>query len=637
MHMYRTVILAALLAAASSSAFADTDAETVVVTATKSPQPIEVTGSSISIVTAADLRNVQTIAVDDALETTPGLTVVRNGGPGQPASIGLRGALAGQTLVLIDGIRINDPSVTDGEALMADVLANAIDRIEVLRGPQSTLYGSDAIGGVVDIITERGGANAFTPSAEAEGGSFDTYHLNLAARGTVDRVDYGAAMNLFHTNGISAADARDGNPETDGYGNFGAAGNVRWHVSDSVSLDLRSYYTDARVDFDGYPPPNYTFQDTAQYGRNALLASYAGLNLALMDGRLNNRIAVTLTHSNRKTFDPSVGGEDFFARGSDTRVEYQGTFDLDPANQIVFGAEHERTGLATESIYDYPLVPTKGHATRDGVYAQWQSLLFGALTLTGGARHDHDAEFGGHNSVKLAAALPLGDWGTVLRGNYGDGFKAPTLYELYSAYSNPVAALQPETAHGWEAGIDQSLPGGRARASLTWFDRRTSEEIDFFSCYGVVSAACAARAAQGGYYYNVGRARAQGFEATLSATLTDALTLSGNYTIMSATDETANAPLPRRPHAMANADLTYRQDDWSVGASVLYVGRRFDGADRSGPLPSHTTANLYASIAVTDGWQVFGRIENAFDARYEPVLGYGAPGRAFYLGVRTAE
>jgi len=635
MHISKTVTLAAILAAASSSALAG--AETVVVTATRSPQPIEVTGSSISVVTAEDLRDLQTVAVDDALETTPGLTVVRNGGPGQPASIGLRGALAGQTLVLIDGVRINDPSVTDGEALMADVLANSIDRIEVLRGPQSTLYGSDAIGGVVDIITKLGGADAFTPSAEAEGGSFDTYHVNLAARGTVDAVDYGAGVNLFHSNGISAADARNGNRETDGYGNAGATGNVRWHVSDAVSLDLRGYYTDARVDFDGYPPPAYTFQDTAQHGRNILTAGYAGLNLALMGGRLRNRVAVTRTQSNRETFDPSVGGEDFHARGTDTRVEYQGTFDLDAANQIVFGAEHERTELATESIYDYPPVPTKGHADRDGVYAQWQSLLFGALTLTGGVRHDRDGEFGGHNSVKLAAALPIGDWGTVLRGNYGDGFKAPTLYELYSAYSNPLAALAPETAHGWEAGIDQSLMDGRARASLTWFDRRTSDEIDFFSCYGVVSAACTLRAAQGGYYYNVGRARARGLEAAASAALSDALTLAANYTVMTARDETADAPLARRPHVMANAELTYKRDDWSLGLSVLYVGRRFDGAYRDNPLASHTTANLTASVDVMDGWQVFGRIENGFDARYEPVAGYGAPGRAFYLGIRTAQ
>ena len=201
--------------------------EAIVVTATRTPEPVEKTGESVSVISAQEIQTQQIVAVTDVLQETPSVTAVRNGGLGQNTTASLRGAEAGQTLVLIDGVRINDPSTVDNEALLGDVLVNNIDRIEILRGPQSTLYGSDAIGGVVDILTRRGGDTPFSFRANAEGGSFDTYHVNAAADGTVSDVEYGAAANFLHSNGVSAADSRNGNPETDGYTNLGATENVR--------------------------------------------------------------------------------------------------------------------------------------------------------------------------------------------------------------------------------------------------------------------------------------------------------------------------------------------------------------------------------------------------------------------------
>ena len=200
-----------LASAASPPAFAN-DVETVVVSATRTPQPENITGESISVLDLQTLQDLQTVSLTDALALTPGIVVDRNGGIGQNTSISIRGAETGQTLVLIDGVRINDPSGTDDGAILGDVLVNNIDRVEVLRGPQSTLYGSNAIGGVVDILTKRGGPSPFGITATAEGGSFDTYHLNATADGTTGGLDYGAAANFIHTNGISAADKRNGNP-----------------------------------------------------------------------------------------------------------------------------------------------------------------------------------------------------------------------------------------------------------------------------------------------------------------------------------------------------------------------------------------------------------------------------------------
>lgn len=631
------ISLSIIFVTASAAAASADPIDTVVVTATRTPQALMRTGDSISVIGAADLLAQQTLAVGDALEKTPGLAVVRYGGPGQTTTIGLRGAAAGQTLVLVDGVRINDPSTVDGEAVLSDLLVNNIARIEVLRGPQSTLYGSDAIGGVVNILTERGGIAPFAATASAEGGSFDTYRLNAAAHGAVDALEYGAAVNYFHTNGISAADARNGNRETDGSGNLGATVNLHYTVDPQLSVDLRSYYTRARTAFDdAYPPPNYQIADSPVYARNEIFAGYAAVNLALLDGRFRSRFAYLGSSSDRTVFDSPYflpRREDYTYRGEAQRVEYQGIVDLDADDQITFGAETERTAL-TSTIAGFP--DAKGHKRISGYYLQGQTTLFSQLTLTGGVRYDDDEEFGGHTSLKFAGAWSANGGSTVLRANYGDGFKAPTLYELFSEYSNPLMALAPETAHGWEAGVDQALFDGRVRASATYFERRTSNQIDFFSCWGVVSPACALRSLVGGYYYNVGRSRAEGVELSATADLDETLRLTANYTNMHAIDEITHTDLARRPHNTANMSLAWTPfGDWSFGAAVLYVGRRFDGAGSVSPLPGHTTADLYASHRLNDHLELFGRIENVLDAHYEPVAGYGAPGRAIYAGIRA--
>ncbi len=624
----------------SPAAFAQelsSDTETIVVTATRTAQPAERTGESVSVITAADLASQQIDVVSDALAQTPGVAVVRNGGVGQLTTIGIRGAEAGQTLVLVDGIRLNDPSSPDDEALLGDLFVNNIDRIEVLRGPQSTLYGSDAIGGVVNVVTRLGGSTPVSVLASAEGGSFDTYHVNAAAYGTEGSLEYGAGANFFHTNGISSADSRYGNPETDGYTNLGLTENARLHVGDQVSIDIRSYYTNTRYDFDAnYPPPFYQLSDSPDYGTNMLALGYLGINAVFLNNRFHNRFALIGSDSERKTYPAPGTADDFFALGGSQRVEYQGVFDVDQSNQATFGAESQTTTLATHSIYDFTS-RTKGADRIDSVYGQWQSTLFDALTLTAGLRYDHDHAFGDHTSLKAAGAWRLLDGNTVLRANYGDGFKAPTLYELDSEYSNPVAMLSPETARGWEAGLDQFFLGGRIRMAATYFERLTRDQIDFFSCFGPDSGpGCAQRYLVGGYYYNVGRTRSEGIELEANAKLTDTLAAKLAYTDMTAINLADRTDLARRPRLMADASLFWTPTpELSLGGNIAFVGKRWDDAANSVALSSNTLVNVFASYALTDTLELFGRIENAFGIRYEPVAGYGAPGRAFYAGIRA--
>ncbi|HEY5338209.1 MAG TPA: TonB-dependent receptor [Rhizomicrobium sp.] len=648
MRIHSTLLLSAALTAFALPAFAaDSTVETVVVTATRTEQPLAVTGESVSVLDSATLDKLQTVSLTDALALTPSVIVDQAGGIGQQTSVSIRGAETGQTLVLIDGVRINDPSSTDDGAIFGDVLANNVSRIEVLRGPQSTLYGSDAIGGVIDIISKRGGDTPFAVNASAEAGSFDTYHLNAAANGTADSVEYGVAANYIHTNGISAADKRNGNPETDGYGNLGLTENVRVHVADNVSLDVRSYYTNARSDFDdnsSFLPP-FLPADSAAYNTDRFLMGYAGLNVDLFGGMFHNRFAVMHTDSTRDFFDSAFdtihkNDED---KGRATRFEYQGVVDLAPQYQITFGAETQRSTFVSDFFDSVPAFNSLNHGsnTISGYYAQAQGTFFNALTLTGGVRLDDDSKFGQHTSVKFAGAYDFGE-GTVLHANYGDGFKAPSLYELFSQYGSK--SLAPETARGWEAGVDQSLLDGRVRGAITYFSRRTNNLIDFQSCFvATPPAQCADPivATAGGFYFNIGKTRVTGVEAELNASITDALTASLNYTNTTSKDLLTGLALPRRPKDRANVIVTWAPSSaWSIGGSVSYVGREIDQYDTSTTPPtafingSHTPVNVFGQYNF-DHWSVYARIENMFDQHYEPLLGYGAPGRAVFAGIKV--
>ncbi len=630
---------------------ASTNLDQVVVSATRFAEPRDKTAADVTVITAEDLNAQQTLVVSDALTEVPGLAVARDGGPGQTTSLYIRGADPGQSAVLIDGIRINDPSAPDGSAVLSDLLVNNIKSIEVLRGPESTLYGSDAIGGVVNIITQRGAGKALGGGLEYQDGSYDTQRLNGNLNGTVGPLDYGAAANYYDTRGISAADARDGNSEPDGYRNLGATANLRWNANQSLSVDLRGFYTSARVDIDGYPPPNYLFQDDPEFGRNQLRALYVGVNIATPGSNLSERIAFIGTDSNRRYFgvfnyDASSAtgynfapSENFYAEGGASRWEYQAVLRATTDTTITYGAETQLNTMNTESL-SYDSAPTLGRDRQTGYYGQIQSTFAQMLTLSGGLRYDRDDDYGSHVSYKLGAALQPGDGTTVLRANYGNGFKAPTLYEVDSIYANPVATLKPETATGWEAGFDHTFWSKILRLSATYFNRGTKDEIEYASCHpGSLDLVCAGRG-DNGYYYNIDRTRARGIESDLAAKVSGVFSLYLNYTNQTATDELTGLALLRRPHISSNFGFNWLpKSSINLGASVGYVGARYDTDPNSGdtvPLRSARTVNLYGSYEFIHGWQLIARLENIFDTYREPAAGYGALQRQIYAGIRAS-
>jgi vitamin B12 transporter len=648
-----TACLACLLSAASASASSNpwdgdvvvtTTPELVVVSATRTEQRPSVTGASITVIDAKDIETQQTVVLTDILKEVPSVMVNRTGGVGQTTTVSIRGAEQGQTVTLIDGMRINDPSDVSGGAVYGDVLANNIARVEILRGPQSTLYGSDAIGGVVDIITKRGGDGPFALTATAEGGSFGTFHANAAANGTEGAFEYGAALNFFTNTGISMADSRNGNHENDGTTQVGADLNTSWNVSDTISVDLRGYYSHGHTDFDDNFPfvPPFAVQDSGASNTDELKAGYLGVNADLFGGTFHNRLALIATEQGRTYFnsatDPGVKNYEYF--GGTARLEYQGVVDIDPDSQVTFGAETQESTFRNNNFGAFAFFspPTiGGHDRLTGYYLQAQTTLFEQLTLTGGVRLDDDDEFGTHTSYKFNAAWNIPDWDATLRGNIGSGFKAPSLFQEFGPNSNPLTALKPESATGWEVGFDKSFWDNQVHASATYFERHTSNQIDFVNCFSPLDApGCPTRVAVFGYYDNLDKTRATGVELQLDADVFDTLNVALNYTNMSARNVLAATDLARRPHDLANAVLTWKPWDGTVlGASLTYQGKRFNDNGNFTPLTSNTTVNLFGSYDLTRQWQLYGRIDNLFNDRTQQVTDYGVPGIGAYGGVRV--
>ena len=247
--------------------------------------------ASVTVIDAATLQLRQTVAVADVLAQTPGVNVVRNGGPGQTTTVHIRGAETEQTVVVVDGIRVNDPASPGGGYDFSNLLVGDIGRIEVLRGPASTLWGADAIGGVISITTARPTA-ALSGSATAEAGSLDTRSVHASAAGAMDRLTWRIGGGYYQTSGVSAFDSRLGGHERDGSLNASGAGQLGVRLTDWASLDLRYAHVATKTAFDGYPPPLYAYADTGEYGLTRQTAASASLKLTGLDGALVNRFTV---------------------------------------------------------------------------------------------------------------------------------------------------------------------------------------------------------------------------------------------------------------------------------------------------------------------------------------------------------
>ncbi len=593
----------------------------IIVTATSAKQAPEKSGRAIELIDSQDIARLQLPTVADLLATTPGVTVSANGGIGGFSAVRIRGAEGEQTLTLIDGVRVNDPSSPGGGFDFGNLLVGNIDRIEVLRGPNSVPWGSQAIGGVVNIVTASP-TEELSGAARAEYGYKDRINLsgNIGTQSGIITASIGGGY--FRDDGISAF--RDGT-ERDGYRQYAVNSRLGIAVSDAIDIDLRGNYADSRTRFDGFPPPTFSFADTPQFSKTEQIFGYAGINTRGFDGKLRTRIAYTRANTDRANFAAPGAAAGFTAKGVVDRFEAQGDADLTQGVRAVFGAEHER------SRFDDDSSTVRTRATSG--FAQLIIDPISTLTLTGGARIDDYRTYGTKTTISGNAA-----WRptrrTIIRAAYGEGFKAPTLFQLFSFFGNTI--LEPERAKSYEIGIEQSALNSQIRFGVTAFLRDTRSQIDFISCFGQTTGICTDRPF--GTFDNIARTRAKGVESFVRIAPTRSLTVEANYSYIDATNRDTRLVLLRRPRHSVNLSADWVAfDTIKLGASLRLAS---DSADSDFQTFSRTRldgyelASIRASYSLTEQIEVFARVENLFDTDYETVSGFGTYGRNAHIGVR---
>ncbi len=606
------------LAAAASALVATPalaqQADQITVVATGSPQPIDRTGQPITVLTAADLARLQGPDITRALEQVPGITISRNGGPGAFTGVRLRGSDSEQVLVLIDGVRAEDVSAPGAGFDFGTLTTGGIERIDVLRGSNSVTWGSAALGGVIAIQTRE--LNGY--EASAEGGSRGSFAGEAAAGLAKDAYALSLTGGYTTTDGVSAAAT---GTEADGSRQWHVGGKARLDLAPGLSFVATARYADTRTDIDGYPAPNYTFADTPEYQITRQISGRAGLRYQGDWLTLNTGFA--LSDTKRDYYDPTFGTDPSYGyRGRSERADLTGRAKL-PANfALDFGADSEWTRYSGTFDSEHRARQTSGHAML-GWYTDAASLAFG-LRYDDHSRFGNATTLGANGTVKLTQNLRL-------RASYGEGFKAPTLYQLLSDYGN--AALRPERSRSYDAGLE--FKGETVTAAVTAFRRDSRNLIAFVSCFGQTSDICTNRPF--GTYDNVGRARADGFEAELTLKPVPAFTVRSLYTYTRARDLTTGKDLARRPrHALTvSGDWETPLAGFTLGADLRLTSQSFDNAANTVRLPGGPVATIRASLPVYRNVTLFGRVENVFDNRLPTAAGYNAVGRGAFAGLRV--
>lgn len=588
----------------------------ITVTASGNDLAITSTGQSVTVINASEIDRIQGGDISRVLQRVPGLTLTRNGGVGAVTGVNIRGANSDQLLVLVDGVPVSDAASPSGGFDMGNITAGMAGSIDITRSSNSTIWGSDAMGGVMNI-SSRGDSGY---GASAEYGSNNTIFLRGSVAYEGDKSEIGISGVHYETDGFSSA---ANGTEADGFVQHALSGYAKAEIDDTLSAFARGEWSKGKLDMDGYPAPEYTFADTAETQETTRYSGSTGLDFE--NDNLEWRAAYSLSKTSRDNFDPAMGDTPTFASdGTGQQLTLRAKQALSEEASLAFGGEYKWSDYHTASNSAWGNSEASAKVNSTGGYAQlgWEGDN-SAMHL--GARLDDHQRFGTHVSLGADVNHMLsGDW--RLRASYGEGFKAPSLYQLYSDYGD--ANLKPEESVSYDLGIQKGIRGrSDLYLALTAYRRDSKELIGWGYPAGK----------PWGGYINTGRARAQGVEAEVSYNLFDGIIFSGVYSFLDAKDRTTGKELARRPKHSATLSA-----DWvsgfglSLGADLRIVSASFDDAFNSTRLGGYQVADLRGSFDIGSGLEIFARVENAFDEKYQTVSGYATQGRAAFVGVRFA-
>lgn len=606
-----------------------TNVDQIIVTASRLETTQGDVGSSVSVVTQEELQQGKYPNVVQALRKVPGLDIVQSGGPGGTASAFIRGADSSQTQVLLDGIELNNPASPNRAFNLTNLTLENVDRIEILRGPQSSIYGSDSMGGVINIISKRAkdGGHA-TISSEA--GSYNSFN-------NVANVSYGAKAFDFtggatqqDVGNISSAGANYGNFEPDAYRNTSLSGRVKFMPSEMIDGAATTRYTKSNSGLDnsggfGGDDPNRHYGNEEFFNRGEVSGHF-------LKDRLTTKVWTDYTsHNLFDNNDPNATSPEYLrSTYKGDLLDFGTTASWAPTRYFssLIGGETQGERASSDYFSDGQYGPYEDdmgwkNARTNSAFLETKTSYSEKAFLNAGMRYDHHSIFGSRTTFKVAPAWYVAEL-TKLRGSVGTGFKAPSLVQLYSPYGNPD--LDAETSVGWDIGVDQQIIRDRLAAEITFFDNDYDNLITFNPSSFILE--------------NIDSAYTQGFEAALTSTITEKLSVKSAYTYTNTENRQTDESLLRRPRNKGSVTVVY--EPTSRVTSQLqwrFVGTRFDNDYAAYPptrvtLAGYGIVDLAVTFKASDTFDLFTRIDNLFDQEYEEVLGYGTMGCAAYGGIK---
>lgn len=575
------------------------------------------TGAETTI-TAQDIEDQQMRRLDDALELVPGLTLGGQRNIGQPQAIRLRGLGPRNTRVFIDGIEVSDTSRAQSQYLTGDHTIADIERIEVLRGARPGRFGADNGGGVINIVTKRP-TGPLSGEAGVEYGSYNTKRLNAMVSGAAGPVDARLAIGGTHTDGFSDFNEDRGGDEDDPFWSLSVSGRVGLQVTENLRFDVVGRYLREHIQWD------YSFADTDGITNQTERFLRASATLEMLDDSLVHTLGVADSLSTRSMLGAGRNGVEDTFDGGKTRIDYVATWAVLEGVTLELGGDAINERMEQDVPYVTPQVPRmEDDFWRGGAFLTLGVTPAEGLDLSASLRGDAHDDHGSKITYRLGAAYTVAPTGTTLRGSYATAWQTPSLYEMHDpCYGN--ADLRPETSQSWDIGVDQSLLDDRMRASVTYFEARTQDQINWQ--YAPPKPRCQ----WGGTYVNIDEVFSQGVELALTARPLPDVDVSIGYTWQNAIDRATDKRLDNIPVNQGTASVTWR----FLPEATANVGLRYrDRTTGFGAKSDESwTADIRLAYDLTDTVTLHGRVENLFDAQYEDVAGYGTPGQSFYGGV----
>ena len=620
--LVRTALAAIIANTFVAAALADDEAA-VVVTASRIPTRASEVLSDVSVITRDQIEQAGQSTLAELLQTQPGVQMWANGGPGSAESVSIRGGSPQHTVVLVDGQRLS--SATLGTTAFENIPLNQIERIEVLRGPASALYGADAIGGVIQIFTRKS-TDAPHASAEFGVGSYGTDSGNANYGGAVNDTNFNINAGYLHSGSFSATNAANPafNPDRDPYDNRNLSARVAQHVAPGHEIGAEIFYSDGTTHYDASNcDPTYTV--CTNNFDNYLTQTLSSYSVYARDRFLPNwtsqlRVGRSEDDMVSYSLDPvanTVGGQRF--RTMQDQFSWQNDI-VTAAGKLMLAAERR-----AENVDSNAVAFTVGERTTDSLVAGYQAH-FGRHSLQVDARDDDISQFGSHSTGSLAYGYQIASaWRASLSA--GTAYRAPTFDDLYwpvdySSFYVGNPNLRPERARNKEASV--VYDDGDRRVSLTHFENRVADLINFGNA-----------AAPAGFFtsINVGSAMLKGDTLAYEETF-GRWKLRTAYDYLSAKDMDSGLYLIRRAKEHGTAELRYDGGRWDAGVQLVATGPRFDDVANTQTMGGFGLVNIDGKMALSPEWSLVGRVNNLFDKRYELVQGFNTPGANLYVGFR---